>query len=218
MRLADRVAIVTGGLSGIGAAIVARFTAEGASVIAADLTARDDAHVDVADEASVRRMVDAVLARYGRIDCLVHSAGIGRDMPFLETPVAEFDRIQAVNLRGTFLMGQAVAAAMARAGSGVIVNIASVAGLRGSVGRAAYGSSKAGAIVLSQVMAVELAARGVRVNVIAPGPVETPMVAAMHDAAIRAAWMRQVPMGRYGTVEEVAGAAVFLVVRMMQGS
>jgi NAD(P)-dependent dehydrogenase (short-subunit alcohol dehydrogenase family) len=214
MQLRDRIAIVTGGLSGIGAGIIARFAAEGATAIAADIAATDDdpvnLRVDVTDPDSVRRMVDAVLARYGRIDCLVHGAGIGKEAPFLETPLADFDRVHAVNLRGTFIIGQAVAAAMVAAGGGAIVNIASVAGLRGSILRAAYGSSKAGVIVLSQVMATELASHGVRVNVLAPGPVETPMVTAMHGAATRAAWTRRIPMGRYAAVDEVTGAALFL--------
>jgi len=219
MTLADRVAIVTGGLSGIGAVVAHDFAQAGARVIAADVAATAaelvDApvapwHLDVADEASVQAMVDAVLARHGRVDALVNAAGIGRDIPFIETSAEAFDRIIAVNLRGTFLVGRACARAMAAAGRGAIVNIASVAGMRGSIGRAAYGASKGGVVVLSQVMATELAASGVRVNVIAPGPIETPLVAAMHDAAIRAAWTRAVPMHRYGTPQEVAAAALFL--------
>jgi NAD(P)-dependent dehydrogenase (short-subunit alcohol dehydrogenase family) len=221
MRLSGRVAIVTGGLSGIGDAIARRFVAEGAIVVAADITSTateitaegSGPHpfaADVADPASVARLTDAVLARFGRIDCLINSAGIGRDVPFLETEPAEFDRILSVNLRGTFLVGQACARAMVQAGRGAIVNVASVSGLRGNIGRAAYGASKGGVIVLSQVMATELAERGVRVNVLAPGPVETPLVARMHDPAIRASWTRVTPMARYAAPEEIAGAALFL--------
>lgn len=216
-RLAGQVALVTGAASGIGAAVARRFAEEGASVVAADLAELPAAPgieprtLDVADPASVEAAVEAVLARHGRIDSLVHAAGIGQEIPFLDTPLATFDRIIAVNLRGTFLIGQRVARAMRDAGKGAIVNIASVAGLRGSIGRAAYGGSKGGVVIMSQVMAVDLAAFGIRVNVVAPGPIETPMVVAMHDAAIRAAWQRQIPLRRYGEAHEVAAACLFLV-------
>lgn len=221
MRLEGRVALVTGGLSGIGAAVARRLADEGARVVAADLSAErrtltgsesiEPLRVDVSDPAGVAAMVADVLAYHHRLDCVVNAAGIGKDIPFLDTPLAEFDRILAVNLRGTFLVGQECARAMRDAGQGgSIVNIASIAGMRGSIGRSAYGASKGGAVVLSQVMAVDLAQYGIRVNVIAPGPIETPLVAAMHDPAIREAWTRSVPLRRYGTPEEVAGAAAFL--------
>ena len=208
MQLAGKVAIVTGGVSGIGAAIAARFAAEGAEVVAADLAEGAPWLVDVSDEGSCTELARAVMARHGRIDCLVNSAGIGSDIPFLETTAAQFDRIIAVNLRGSFLIGQACARMMV-AGA-VIVNIASVSGLRGSTGRSAYGASKGGVITLSQVMAAELAPRGIRVNVLAPGPIDTPLVARIHDAEMRAAYGRLVPMQRYGSPEEVAGAALYL--------
>ena len=222
-RLAGKVAVVTGGLSGIGAAIAVRLAAEGARVVAADLSAHDHvvqngaaaldgiepAPLDVADEASVAKCFLEVVTRHGRLDILVNSAGIGRDIPFLDTPAAEFDRLIAVNLRGTFLAGQAAARLMVK-GGGAIVNIASVSGMRGNRGRAAYGASKGGVVTLSQVMAVELAQYGIRVNVIAPGPVETPLVAVLHTDVIRQDWLRQIPMRRYGTPEEMAGVAAFL--------
>ncbi len=196
-----------------------RFAAEGARVVAADITAEAGAlgdapvapmRLDVADEDSVAACVGAIDARHGRLDLVVNCAGIGQDVPFLETSAALFDRIVAVNLRGSFLVGQAAARLMARAGSGSIVLVASVSGLRGNVGRSAYGASKGGVVVLSQVMAVDLAGHGIRVNCLAPGPVETPLVAQMHDAAIRAAWTRVTPMARYAAPDEIAGAAVFL--------
>ena len=208
MQLMDKITIVTGGASGIGAAIAERFGREGATVITADLASGADHHLDVSDPASSAALAAAVMAAHGRIDCLVNAAGIGQDIPFLETTVATFDRIIAVNLRGTFLIGQACARAM-RAGA-CIVNIASISGLRGSTGRSAYGASKGGVITLSQVMASELAPLGIRVNVIAPGPVDTPLVARIHDAEIRAAYHRAIPMERYGTPAEIAGAAVYL--------
>lgn len=219
MRLEEKVALVTGGLSGIGEATARRFAAEGARVIAADVAAAPGdlgggqiapLRLDVADEDSVAACIGAIEARHGRLDLLVNCAGIGHDVPFLDTTATLFDRIVAVNLRGSFLVGQAAARLMARAGSGSIVLIASIAGMRGSTGRAAYGASKGGVVVLSQVMAVDLAEHGIRVNCIAPGPVDTPLVARMHDEAIRAAWTRATPMARYATPEEIAGAALFL--------
>jgi NAD(P)-dependent dehydrogenase (short-subunit alcohol dehydrogenase family) len=223
-QLAGKVAVVTGGLSGIGAAVAVRFAAEGAAVIAADLSATADSlpddhaagtaaplRVDVADADSVAAMVRAVLERHGRIDILVNSAGIARDIPFLDTPVEVLDRIHAVNVRGTFLYAQACARAMRDAGTAsAIVNIASVSGLRGNSGRAAYGASKGAVVTMTQVMAIDLAEHGIRVNAVAPGSVETPMVAALHGAEVRAAWERRTMMRRYGTPEEIAGAVLFL--------
>lgn len=218
-RLAGKVALVTGALSGIGETVARRFAAEGARVVAADIAADAGGlgdqpiaplRLDVADEASVTAGMDAIAARHGRLDLAVHCAGIGHDVPFLDTSVELFDRTVAVNLRGSFLVGQGAARLMAQAGGGSIVLVASVSGVRGNLGRAAYGASKGGVVVLSQVMAVDLAERNIRVNCIAPGPVETPMVTQMHDASIRAAWTRTIPMGRYATPEEVAGAAFFL--------
>ena len=217
--LAGKIALVTGGLSGIGAAVAALFAASGARVIAADITAAagpigEDAvavaRLDVADAGSCTALVDAIKARFGRLDILVNSAGIGADLSFLDTPVDVFDRVYAVNLRGTFLIGQAAARLMCEGAGGSIVNLSSVSGMRGNLGRAAYGASKAGVVLLSQVMAVELASRGIRVNVISPGPIETPLVAVVHDQAIRDAWGRFVPMGRYGQPSEIASAALFL--------
>lgn len=217
--LVGKIALVTGGLSGIGAAVVAKFASEGARVIAADISADSGeladgsiapAWLDVAEPQSCADLIDAIRKRHGRLDILVNSAGIGADLSFLDTPVDVFDRVYAVNLRGTFLVGQAAARLMCEAAAGSIVNISSVSGMRGNLGRAAYGASKAGVIVLSQVMAVELASKGIRVNVISPGPIETPLVAVIHDQAIRDAWDRFVPMRRYGQPDEIASAALFL--------
>ncbi len=217
--LHGKIALVTGGISGIGAAIAAVFAAEGAKVIAADINASSktigDESIapiwcDVAQQDSCNGLADAIKQRHGRLDILVNSAGIGADLSFLDTPVDVFDRVYSVNLRGTFLIGQAAARLMCDGGAGSIVNLSSVSGMRGNLGRAAYGASKAGVVLLSQVMAVELASKGIRVNVISPGPIETPLAAAVHDQAIRDAWGRFVPMRRYGQPDEIASAALFL--------
>jgi NAD(P)-dependent dehydrogenase (short-subunit alcohol dehydrogenase family) len=218
-RFTGKVALVTGGLSGIGHAVVHRLAGEGARVVAADISASAGplvpdvvapARLDVADPASVAALVGEIEAMHGKLDVLVNSAGIGKDVSFLDTSLELFDRVVAVNLRGTFLIGQEAARLMSRCGGGSIVNVASVSGVRGNVGRAAYGASKGGVVVLSQVMAVDLAVYRIRVNVVAPGPIDTPLVAAMHDPAIREAWTRAVPLHRYGSPEEVAAAAAFL--------
>lgn len=224
--LEGAVAIVTGAARGIGLSIARALAARGAAVVVADigaapaeaaareLTATGAAAwarpVDVADPASVAALAEAVLARFGRIDVLVNNAGIGRVSPFLETSFEDWSRTVAVNLTGAFLMAQTCARHMAARGSGRIVNITSTSGLRGGRGRAAYGSAKAGLDLLTKVMAVELAARGVNVNAVAPGPTETEMVKAAHDAATRAAYGAAIPAGRYGTPEEIADVVVFL--------
>jgi NAD(P)-dependent dehydrogenase (short-subunit alcohol dehydrogenase family) len=220
MQLDGKIAIVTGGLSGIGEAIANRMVEEGATVIAADIAFANETtlgsgallpwHVDVGNPASVDAMIHAVTTHYGVLDCLINSAGIGRDIPFLETPLDTFDQIVAVNLRGSFIVGQAAARVMRQTLRGSIVNVASVSGIVGNAGRTAYAASKGGVVALSRAMAVDLAASGIRVNVIAPGPVETPLVGRMHPEVSRAKWRSRTPMHRYGRPEEVAGAAVFL--------
>jgi NAD(P)-dependent dehydrogenase (short-subunit alcohol dehydrogenase family) len=218
-RLDGKIAVVTGGTSGIGAAIAERMVKEGATVIAAAVSTKETElgpgpfsplHVDVQDPASVEAMVRTVMARHGRLDCLVNSAGIGNYTPFLETSLETFDRVMSVNLRGTFIVGQAAARAMKQGGGGAIVNIASVSGITGNVGRSAYGASKWGVVGLSKVMAVDLAHLGIRVNIIAPGAVETPLVGRMLPEEEAGQWTARTPLGRYARPEEVAGAAVFL--------
>lgn len=212
-RLRGKVALVTGGASGIGAACAARLRTEGATVVVGDLACDteqgDGLLLDVADEASVAAAVAEILNRHGHLDCLVHSAGVARSMPFLETSLAEFDRILSVNLRGSFIVGQAAALAMLGSG-GSIVNIGSVSGMLGNARRSAYGTSKAALIHLSKVMAVELAGSGIRVNVVSPGPIDTPLVNAFYTDAIRKEWTDRVPMGRFGAPAEIAPLVAFL--------
>lgn len=219
LRLDGKIIVVTGGSSGIGAVIVKRMVDEGATVIAADRStdktelgsgSLSPLYVDVQDPAGVEAMVQTVMARHGRLDGLVNSAGIGSYTPFLETSLETFDRVVSVNLRGTFIVGQAAARAMKRSGGGAIVNIASASGITGNVGRSAYGASKWGVVGLSKVMAVDLAHLGIRVNVLAPGAVETPLVDKMLPEEEAKQWIARTPLGRYARPEEMAGAAVFL--------
>jgi NAD(P)-dependent dehydrogenase (short-subunit alcohol dehydrogenase family) len=219
MRLDNKIAVVTGGLSGIGAAIAQRMVSEGATVIAADRSTKKSTlgsgallplNVDVQDPSSVDAKMRTVIGRYGRLDCMVNSAGIGSDIPFLQTTLETFDRIISINLRGTFIVGQAAARAMKETGGGSIVNIASVSGITGNAGRSAYGASKWGVVGLSRVMAIDLANFNIRVNVIAPGAVETPLVDQMLPELEARQWTEHTPLHRYARPEEVAGSAVFL--------
>ena len=132
-------------------------------------------------------------------------------MPFFDTSVELFRKVLDINLIGTFTVAREAGRLMRAHGGGAIVNIASISGQRGNLGRSAYGASKGGVITLTQVMACELAPENIRVNAIAPGPVETPLVRAMQSEANRAAWLQEVPQRRYASPDEVAGAAVFLL-------
>jgi len=223
--LRDTAVIVTGGASGIGLGCVERLLAEGWRVVVADrneaamqknfagIDERElmTAEVDVTDEAAVEELVARVEAGFAPIAGVVNSAGIGRDVPFLDSTAALFREIYEINVIGTFLVAQAAVKRMKTRRSGSIVNMTSVSGLAGNVGRSAYGASKGALVTLTKVMAVELAEFDIRVNAIAPGPVETPLVAQMHTAEARAKWNRTVPMNRYGTPDEIAGAVAFLL-------
>jgi NAD(P)-dependent dehydrogenase (short-subunit alcohol dehydrogenase family) len=183
---------------------------EVASEIAASGGIAIPVKVDVSDADQVEEMVRQTLEAFGRIDILVNNAGVGHVKPFLSITLEEWNRVLGINLTGQFLCAQAVARVMLQQGGGRIINVASISGERGGTGRAAYGAAKAGVILLTKVMAVELAAKGIGVNAISPGPTETEQVRECHDDATRAAYHSILPIKRYATPSEIANAALFL--------
>ena len=220
-----RTALVTGAARGIGLATAKRFLAEGWCVAFLDIDgetlgkshaalARPDTTLaltcDVADAAGVTRAFAAITQRFGRLDALVNNAGIAIFKPLLETTLADWERTLAVNLTGAFLCTQAAALLMRDNGGGAIVNITSISGLRASTLRVAYGTSKAALAQLTKQQAAELASIGIRVNAVAPGPVDTAMAKAVHTPAIRADYHAAIPLNRYGLEEELAEAIFFL--------
>lgn len=220
----ERVALITGGASGIGFAIarqlaelgtkiaIADLNLEGAKAAAAKLTGAEviTLEVDVQNSDQTSSMVDTVVARFGKLDILVHSAGVGIEKRFLETTADEWRRLIDIDLSGTFYCAQAAARKMVENEYGRIVLLASTAGLRGGTGRAAYGAAKGGVIALTKVMAVELAQFGITANALAPGAIETELVARMHSEETRRVYRAKIPFDRYGTPDETASAAVFL--------
>jgi NAD(P)-dependent dehydrogenase (short-subunit alcohol dehydrogenase family) len=221
-----RVALITGAASGIGSATAERLLASGWKVAIVDreekaLEAARSVHggspsvfaapLDVTDEAGVQKVVDRAVAALGGLDGVVNSAGIAADIPALDTPVDLFRKILDVNVVGTFIVARAAARIMKDRGGGAIVNLASVSGVRGSKGRSAYGASKGAVIVLTQVLANDWARYGIRVNAVAPGPVDTPMVKTMHTPQDRALWARHIPMRRYAEPGEIASVIEFLL-------
>ena len=220
-----KVALITGAARGIGLATARRFLADGWRVAMldvlrdaldtaiADLGRPDDTLAlvaDVSDPAAVQAAVHQAHARLGRIDALVNNAGIAVFKPMLEVSLEDWQRVLAVNLTGPFLMTQAVAPIMRDQGGGAIVNITSISGLRASTLRVAYGTSKAALAHLTRQQAVELGEYGIRVNAVAPGPVDTAMAKAVHTPAIRADYHDHIPLNRYGLERELADAIFFL--------
>lgn len=231
MDLSDKVVIVTGAAGGIGYAIAERFVAEGASVMIADidgergekaarsLSTRGKAlfhKTDVADHADVGSLVAASVAAFGRIDVLVNNAGIVHGSDFLDLAEADFDRVLAVNLKGSFLVGQAVARHMAervKAGEkpGSIVNMSSVNAVFALPNQVPYSVSKGGVNQLTKAMAIGLAPYGIRVNAIGPGSINTDMLTSVNnDPEATNRLLSRTPMGRIGEPAEIAAIAVFL--------
>ena len=218
-----KVALVTGAARGIGLACAKKFLAEGYAVGLLDIDA-DTLRASVATLPADRAMaldadvafpdlcaasVEACVARFGRFDALVNNAGVAVFKPAMETSHEEWSRVLAVNLTGPFLMTQAAIAHLERT-RGAVVNITSISGQRASTLRVAYGTSKAGLQHLTKQLAAELGERGVRVNAVAPGPVETAMAKQVHTPAIRADYHDAIPLARYGLEEEIAEAVFFL--------
>jgi len=225
-RLKGRIALVTGAASGLGKGIAIAFAREGANVIAADKVEEVRAaevlagirvhggealfvQTDVSNETSVRSMADAALTRFGRVDILVNNAGIFTESLIENLSVDAWDRVINTNLRGTFLCTRALIGQMLDRGDGRIINIASQIGQIGGRSVGHYAASKAGIIGLTKSLAREVSARGVLVNAIAPGPIETPMLDEESEEW-RSAKFAELPIGRFGTVDEVTPTAVLL--------
>ena len=205
---AGRIAVVTGGVQGIGAAIAKRLKASGAKVSIWDLDASP--RVDVAEPRSVDEAAKRTLGEFGKIDVLVNNAGIaGKNVPTVDYPIEEWERVIRVNLTSQFLCCRAVAPHMAKAGYGRIVNIASVAGKEGNPNAVAYSASKAGVISLTKSLGKELAQAGVLVNCITPAAAKTAIFEQMTKQHIDY-MLSKIPMGRFVEVDEIAALACFL--------
>ncbi|MGF9661674.1 SDR family NAD(P)-dependent oxidoreductase [Arthrobacter crystallopoietes] len=224
-QLEGKVAAITGGGSGIGAAIALLFAQEGADVALLD---RNEQHaaavadeasayggrtaalaVDVTDGEAMRRLMDDVAARFGGIDILVSAAGILDETPLLEMSEATFDKTLAVDLKGVFLAARWAAPHMVERGGGRIINIASQLGLKGGVGLTHYVAAKAGVIGMTKAMALELAVHNILVNAIAPGPIVTPLIEGLSEEW-KTAKQAELPIGRFGQAHEVAPTALLL--------
>ena len=226
MNFTGKTAVVTGGSRGLGRAVCLELAAGGANVVlcyagnenAANETAAAcealgakvlAVRCDVADSAQVKALMGEALKVFGRIDILVNNAGITRDGLLMMMKETDFDDVINTNLKGAFLCMKAVARTMMKQRYGRIVNLSSVVGLRGNAGQVNYAASKAGVIGMTKSLAKELASRGVTVNAVAPGCMETDMTAAMPEAA-KTATLAAIPMGRMGAAEDVAKAVAFL--------
>jgi 3-oxoacyl-[acyl-carrier protein] reductase len=224
-ELLHQVAVVTGAGRGIGRAIALKLAAAGADIVCVSRTAEnaqktaDEVRalgrnawacpLDVADAAAVAGAAEKILADCGRVDVLVNNAGVTRDGLLMRLSEADWDTVLNTNLRGAFLMTRALHRPMLKQRSGRIINIASVVGLMGNAGQCNYAASKAGLIGFTKAAAREFASRGITVNAIAPGFIETDMTAALNET-LRAELLKRIPLGRFGQVEDVAAATLFL--------
>jgi 2-hydroxycyclohexanecarboxyl-CoA dehydrogenase len=224
--LADRVAFVTGGARGIGRAIAGRLAREGARVAVADVDAAGAVlaaeqlganalglALDVTDSTSVRAAVGAAIAHFGRIDALVNNAGWDKVEPFVDASEATWDKVLAINLRGPIAVTRAVLDGMIERRAGWIVSISSDAGRVGSSGEVVYSAAKAGVIGFSKALARELARHAIHVNVVCPGPTNTPLLAQVgaDNPKLVQSLARAVPFGRIGEPDDIAGAVAFLI-------
>ena len=223
--LENQIAIVTGAGRGIGRAIALEFAAEGADVVCVSRTQENSEKVaneiralgrkswafavDVADSNAVNAAAEKILAETGKVDILVNNAGVTRDGLLMRMSDTDWDTVLDTNLKGAFLVTKAFSRAMIKARAGRIINISSVIGLIGNAGQCNYAASKAGLIGFTQSVAKELASRGITVNAIAPGFIETDMTSEL-NVELKAAILKQIPMGKFGAAEDIANAALFL--------
>lgn len=226
--LKDKIALVTGGTAGIGKAIALAFAKQGASVVIFGTNSERAAQVvqemesvadpnqkflfkllDIADKKAVDEAISALLTSFGHIDIVVNNAGITIDGLLMKMSEEDWDRVIDVNLKSVYNTCQALVRPMLKARRGKIINISSVVGLMGNAGQTNYAASKAGMIGMTKSLAKEVASRGICVNCIAPGFIQTPMTDVLTDAQ-KEVIFKQIPMGRLGTPEEIANAAVFL--------
>jgi len=226
MRFENQVAVVTGAGRGIGHAIAVRLAKEGARVASVSRTeanaqrtadeinsARADAAkayaVDVADPDAVQKAAAQIFADFGRVDILVNNAGVTRDGLSMRMSLGDWDTVVNTNLKGAFVFTQAVMRPMIKQRSGRIINISSISGLIGNAGQANYAASKAGLIGLTKTLARELASRGITVNAVAPGLIETDMTTVLSEE-IRQNILKNVPLGKLGEPDDIAGAVAYL--------
>jgi 3-oxoacyl-[acyl-carrier protein] reductase len=225
MRLKDKVSIITGSARGIGYATALKFAREGAKVVVCDLDLKGVEDVvreikaaggeaigfalNVVDKASITAMVKGVMAAYGRIDTLVNNAGIVEDAQFRKMSDDQFDRVIEVNLKGTYNCTRAVVDVMLAQSAGVILNASSIVGLYGNFGQTNYAASKFGVIGMAKTWARELGRKGIRVNAVCPGFVETSIIKSI-PAKVMKAMIERVPLGRLARPEEIANTYAFL--------
>jgi 3-oxoacyl-[acyl-carrier protein] reductase len=225
MRLTGKVSIITGAGQGIGRATALKFAAEGAKVAVCDINLESVKEtmqeveaeggeaaafrVDVTDKESIARMVEGVMAKWGRIDTLVNNAGIVQDAQFKKMTDEQFERVIDVNLKGVYNCTKAVVDIMLEQNSGVILNASSIVGLYGNFGQTNYAATKFGVIGMMKTWARELGRKGIRANAICPGFIETPILAHIPDKVIKM-MEEKVPMGRLGRPEEIANTYAWL--------